>query len=206
MTRAIIIIVLLGCLAPAWAAEPEPSALKPISAAEAERRVGETRDALTDLLWMGIEPYWHKGDFDNCLRLTRQTVEVDPHFVEAGTSLAWLLWSVGRDDEAIAAYEKCIAANPKSWKAHHEFGLFYMARNKYLKAAEQFRAAKDLGAPIPHIHMLPNALEKAGRLDEALDEWHDILRRFPDDAVAKRRAERLERELSKERSKPKSAT
>ncbi len=187
MTRAIVVVILLCCLSFAYAAEPAQP--QPIPAVEAERRVGETRDALTDLLWMGIEPYWHRGDMDACLRLLRQTVEVDPHFVEAGTSLAWMLWSYGRDAEAIAAYENCIAANPKSWKA-----------------AEQFRAARDLDAPIPHLHMLPSALEKAGLAEEALREWKDILRRFPDDEVAKRRAQRLEESLLKKRSKQKSAT
>lgn len=204
MTRAVVVVILLCCFSAAYAAEPAQP--QPIPAVGAERRVGETRDALTDLLWMGIEPYWHQGDMEACLRLLRQTVEVDPHFVEAGTSLAWMLWSYGRDAEAIAAYENCIAANPRSWKAHHEFGMFYFARRKYVKAAEQFRAAKDLDAPIPHLHMLPNALEKAGLAEEALREWKDIIRRFPDDVVAKQRAERLEKSLLKERSKQKSAT
>jgi triphosphoribosyl-dephospho-CoA synthetase len=45
-------------------------------------------------------------------------------------------------------------------------------------------------------HMLPNALEKAGRPEEALQQWRAILERFPDDVLAKRRSETLEKELA----------
>ena len=49
-----------------------------------------------------------------------------------------------------------------------------------------------------HQHMLPNALYRAGRKEEALAEWRAILARFPEDAVALRRVEALEKELAQE--------
>ena len=195
MIRAVAFALLALFLAPAWAAQPAAQQPQPIPAAEAERRVAETRDALTDLLWMGTEPYWHTGEWEECVRLCRQVVELDEHFVEACTSLAWLLWSYDRDAEAVKVYEQCVVANPESWKARHEFGMYYLSRRKYDQAVEQLRHAVALGAPTPHAHMLSVALERAGRKQEALAEWRAILKRFPDDAVAKRHAERLQEEL-----------
>jgi len=183
------------CLSAAWAAEPAAEQPKPIPAAEAEKRVAETRDALTDLLWMDTEPYWHTGRWEECVRLCRQVVEVDPHFVEAQNSLAWLLWSQDLDDEAVKVYQENVEANPHSWQAHHEFGMYYMARQKYDQAAEQFRHSVALDAPVPHAHMLPAALERAGRKQEALQEWRSLAKRFPNDVVVKRGVERLEKEL-----------
>ena len=195
MTRVAALALLMFCLASGCAAESAAGQPQPIPAAEAESRVAETRDVLTDLLWMGTEPYWHAGEWEECLRLCRQVVEVDPHFVEAYTSVAWLLWSHGRDAEAVEAYQGCVEDNPESWKARHEFGMYYFSRRKYDQAAEQLRHAVNLGAPTPHVHMLPIALEKAGRRQQALEEWRVLLKRFPDDVVAKRHAERLEKEL-----------
>ncbi len=182
-------------LSRAWAAEPAPEQPKPISAAEAEKRVAETRDTLTDLLWMGTEPYWHTGRWEECVRLGRQVVEVNPHLVDVQNSLAWLLWSNDLDDEAVKVYQENLEVNPDSWEARHDFGMYYMARQKYDQAAEQFRHSVALGAPVPHAHMLPAALEKAGRKQEALQEWRSLAKRFPDDPVVKRGVERLEKEL-----------
>ena len=195
MIRLIVLALMAVCTSAAYAAEPAGQQPQPIPAAEAERRVTETRDALTDLVWMGTEPYWHAGEWEECVRLCRRVVEVDEHFVQAQTSLAWLLWSHDRDAEAIEVYQQAIGANPASWEVHHDFGMYYLARRKYDQAAEQLRQAAALGAPIPHVHMLPIALERAGHKQQALDEWRAILKRFPDDAVARRHAERLEKEL-----------
>jgi len=164
--------------------------------------VAKTRDVLTELLWIGTEPYWHTGRWDECMRLCRQVIEIDPHFVEVYVSLAWMLWSQDRDEEAIAVYQSAIRDNPDNWQVYHEFGLYYYSRRRYEKAVEQFQKASGLGAPRTHCHMLPNALEKAGRKEEALKEWRALLKRFPDDPLAKQRAARLEEELRKKASRP----
>jgi len=195
MTRIAVPVLLLCCLAPIWAAQPAPEQARPISAAEAEKRVADTREVLIDLLWVGTEPYWHSGRWEECARLCRQVIEVDGSFVEAYTSLGWLLWSHDQDQEAIKVYQQGIAANPESWQARHDFGMYYFGRRKYEEAAGQFRHSVALGAPIPEAHMLPLSLEKAGQKQEALKEWRALLKRFPDDSTAKRRAEALDKEL-----------
>jgi len=173
--------------------------LAPITAAEAARRTAESRDFLTDMLWLNTEGHWHEGRWGECIRLCRQIVQLDPQFVEAYTSAAWLLWSTDRDEDAIELYRAGIAANPDSYQAYHEFGMYFWHEQKWEQAAEQFRKSVANGAPQALQRMLPNALERAGRIDEAIAEWRELLRRFPDDPIAKNRIERLEKELEQEK-------
>lgn len=198
MTRTLPIILLLWLAAPLLAQECRGAEFRPIPASEAGRRVASTRDFVTDLLWLNTDPYWHVGEWDECIRLARQVIELDPHFIEAYTGPAWMLWSLDREDEVIALYQAGMAANPGSYEIPHEFGLYYLYRKQWLKAAEQFRKSVAAGAPMLHQHMLPTALYRAGRKEEALAEWRGILARFPEDARARQQIEALEKELTAE--------
>ncbi len=167
---------------------------EPVSAQEAESVIVEARDFIANLLWEATEEYWHVGRWDECIRLCKQAIQVDPHFVEAYTSAAWMLWNLERDEEAVAIFEAGIEANPERWEIHHEFGMYYWQRQNLEPALEQFRQSVARGAPMHHQHMLPNVLERLGRSREALAEWRAILERFPDNPVARRRIEALEAE------------
>jgi hypothetical protein len=59
-----------------------------------------------------------------------------------------------------------------------------------------FRKAAGKGLTGTQQHMLPNTLERAGRKQAALDEWRAIQKRFPNDAIAKNKITRLEKELA----------
>lgn len=170
--------------------------LKPMPAAEAERRVIESRDSVTDRLWIGLDVYWHQGQWDDCLRLLRDIILIDPQFVEAYTGAAWMLWSSNRDQEAIAFYEKGIKANPDNPDLYFEYGFYYRNRGKLGKAIELLRKAAEKGATRAQQHLLPNTLHEAGRAQEALDEWRAVLKRFPKDPVAKWKIAELEAALA----------
>lgn len=199
MTRRVAaFLVLVVCSGLVYAEEPEQGSLAPLSAAEGERQVAEARDFLADLLWDGTEQYWHTGKWDEAIRLCWQIVQIDPTFVEAYNSAAWMLWSMDRDEEAIELYRAGVAANPNRYEIFHDFGMYYYHRHKWNEAAEQFGKSVQADAPMYHQHMLPNSLERAGRLEEALAEWRALLERFPDDPIAKRHIKALEEQLSEE--------
>jgi tetratricopeptide (TPR) repeat protein len=192
---AIVLVLVIG--GNLWLAGAAPAEeLKPISAAEAERRVTESRDSLTDMLWIGLDVYWHEGRWDDCLRLLRDIIVIDPHFVEAYTSAAWMLWSSDRDQEAIAVYEKGVKANPDDPDLYFEYGFYYRNRGQLGKAIDLLRKAAEKGATRGQRHLLPNTLQEAGRTQEALDEWRAVLKRFPKDPVAPRKITELEAELA----------
>jgi tetratricopeptide (TPR) repeat protein len=191
-------LLLLACRLALAAVPPSGEQPAPISAIEADKRVAESRDFLTDMLWMKTEDYWHVGRWDEAIRLCRQIVQVDTQFVEAYTGAAFLLYSTDKDEEAIELFRAGIVANPKNYDLPHEFGMYYYYRHKWDLAAEQFAKSGDLGAPRVMRHMLPNALEQGGRLEEALQQWQRILQQYPDDPIAKRRIEQLKVRIGRE--------
>lgn len=196
MIRGLLIVSLaLLSVGPVWGAEPEDQKVAPIPAEEAESCIVEARDFLTNMFWENTEQYWHKGDWDSCIRLCRQIVELDPQFVEAYTSAAWMLWNLERDEEAIEVFEAAIEDNPDRYEPYHEFGMYYWQRHQWAKAAEQFRSAVEAEAPRALQHMLPHALERMGELEEAVAEWRAIQKRFPDDPIPERHIDRLEQEI-----------
>jgi tetratricopeptide (TPR) repeat protein len=198
MRRALTLVFAVLSMTAVWAAQPAEQEMKPIPAAEAERRVGESRDFVADLLWEHTEVYWHTGRWDEVIKLCRRIIAVEPHFLEAYNGAAWMLWSMDRDEEAIELYRAGIAANPDQYEIHHEFGMYYRYRQKWDEAVEQFRKSVERGAPGYFQHTLPGTLERGGKKREALAEWRALLERLPDDPIAKRHIEDLESQLGED--------
>jgi len=192
-----IAVLLFPCLALLSSRARAAEEVKPIPAADAEKRTAQTRDFLLDRIAEQIDKNWHAGKWDECIRLLRQNIEIDPTDTEAYTDLGWVLANLKRDAEAAAAYKSGIAANPKSFDIPHHFGMFYSRRKKYEQAIEQFRLAAKNGAPQAWQHMLPDTLEKVGRKQEALDQWRELLKRFPNDPIAKEHIKALEKAVEK---------
>lgn len=198
MRRALALVFAVLSMTAVWAAQPAEQEMEPIPAAEAERRVGESRDFVADLLWEHTEVYWHTGRWDEVIKLCRRIIAVEPHFLEAYNGAAWMLWSMDRDEEAIELYRAGIAANPDQYEIHHEFGMYYRYRQKWDEAVEQFRKSVERGAPGYFQHTLPGTLERGGKKREALAEWRALLERLPDDPIAKRHIEDLESQLGED--------
>lgn len=198
MKHSVPILLLMACTLIRPGSVRAEEEFEPISAAAAEARIAAVRDAITEILWIGIDGYWHEGGWEDCLRLNKEIIALDPQFVEAYTSAAWLLWSSDRDEEAIAMYQRGLEANPDSHELYFDFGFYYRNRKKLDKAVALFRKAVEKGAPQTQQHMLPNTLAEAGRKKEALTEWRELLKRFPQDRVAKIKIEQLEKELAAE--------
>ena len=194
--RVLATIAFVCCTGCLYAAEPVSQDLAPISAVEAEKRAREARDALADLLWMNTEDHWHNGRWNEAIRLCRQIVQIDPHFVEAYNGAAWMLWSMDRDEAAVELYREGVAANPDTHEIYHDFGMYYFHEKDYEKAVEQFRRSVETDAPAYFQHMLPNCLERAERAQEALEEWRALLKRFPNDPIAPRHIRALEEQLA----------
>jgi len=195
MRRELIAVLIVLGAAGAFARTARADTVAPLPVADAERVVAEERDFLTDFLWVGMDGCWHEGDWESCLRLCREIILLEPHFVDAYTGGAWVLWSNDRDKEAEALYQQGIAANPGDPDLYFECGFFYRERKQYDKAVAMFRLVVKYGGTKPQQRMLPNTLEEAGRKQEALAEWRKLSQRFPEDIIAKNKIARLEREL-----------
>jgi DNA-binding winged helix-turn-helix (wHTH) protein/tetratricopeptide (TPR) repeat protein len=57
-------------------------------------------------------PLAYQRDFDAAIRQFRLVLEIDPNFKRAHYYLAWALFHAGRREEAVAEFEKVVAAEP----------------------------------------------------------------------------------------------
>jgi DNA-binding winged helix-turn-helix (wHTH) protein/tetratricopeptide (TPR) repeat protein len=57
-------------------------------------------------------PFCYKRDFEQAIRQFRLVLEIDPNFKRAHYYLAWALFHAGRHEEAVAEFEKVVAAEP----------------------------------------------------------------------------------------------
>ena len=118
--------------------------------------------------------------------------ELDPHYIDAYWMGALILSLEANDLEgALRLLDKGIENNPQSWRLAYVAGWEAFYHRDYERAEGYFRVVESHPDAPPHIKRVRLALlEKAGRPEEALDEWIRLAEASPDDekvlAVARR--------------------
>jgi tetratricopeptide (TPR) repeat protein len=137
-------------------------------------------------LYVSSDAHWHKGEYNHLINLNRMVVAAWPTFTEAYVNAGWLLWSMNRDDEAVALYDAGIAANPNTYALYNEKAFYMVTRKKDWKQGlallEKAASMKDCAKIV--LHTLAHAYERTGQLDRALGTWN----RAADDAANPGRA------------------
>jgi len=151
-----------------------------------------------DILWDDTEIAWHAGRHDVCINMHRLITEMDPTFIESYDVGAWLLDSAGRRQEAIAFYNKGIAANPDRYELYFDLGMLYYGGKDHSNAELNFSAAVDRSAPPSVWKMLAHTQEKLGKLSEALAAWEKVRQMNPSDPVIEPNASRIRLKLEKQ--------
>ena len=101
------------------------------------------------------------------------------------SDIAWDLSKAGRNEEAIAEWEKALELNPESDKAHNNVGLLLVGAGKFQEAVAHFERTLKINPEYPAAHSnLGVALAGAGKLDEAIAEFEKALAVDPDSAEA----------------------
>ncbi len=116
-----------------------------------------------------------------------QTVRMDVPAVAFYAQLnnAAELATKGRLDEAIAEWEKALAAEPDDARAHNNLGLALARQGRYDEAIPHYEKALQLDSQYDVIHLnLGRALAAKGRLDEAIPHLQRAAERSPDNADA----------------------
>jgi hypothetical protein len=135
--------------------------------------------------------WWHRGDYDQCIRSQWTALYFDPGYVELFASIAWLQWSMGRHAEAISTYRRAIAANPTSWLAEQELGQYYTRHGHRQLGVRHLQRAADLGSPPVARRQLGHAYRDLGESEKARQVWQGILEMDPNDAIARRELDRM---------------
>lgn len=153
-------------------------------------------DDVVDLLWRKTDFYFHRGDYENAIRLHRLIVEYEPDFTDAYGVCAWLIESQGRDKEALAFLKQGLKANPEVYDLYFEIGNYYFKRKDPKKAREYWEQAVKYEHPFYVTRMLAHACEKMGDLEASRKVWKQILSQDPNDGVAILNLKRVESKLS----------
>jgi adenylate cyclase len=111
----------------------------------------------------------------------RKAVALDPKNAEALTALAQSYFDQRKIPQAVDAFDRAIAANPRYALARHWKGITLSAVGRLAEGEAELRAARALDpASLPLQSFLSVNLTQQGHLKEALAEALDLLRRAPD--------------------------
>ena len=154
--------------------------------------------SLTDYLWRRSDVAFHAGDFARAVEIHRAIVTIDPTDVESYSVGAWLLWSLGRGDDAdafIALGLKNNPDDPEMWDAAgSQYALqkqFAQERDAYGKAVEL--AGKDADQMLRRRYAHAN--EHAGDLAGSAQVWRGLVKDFPGETVNQNNLTRVEDEI-----------
>ncbi|MDZ5649246.1 tetratricopeptide repeat protein [Nitrospirillum sp. BR 11828] len=151
----------------------------------AEPRQGEAAAALAEMLEERAKALQARGDAAAALSQEEQAVAV---LRTAGLSPKPTLWNslgtgllaAGRREEAIAALESAVAANPRYGEALSNLGAALKAAKRLDDAAARYRQALALFPKVPELHTnLGTVLAELNQPAEALAAYQEAVRLNP---------------------------
>lgn len=108
-----------------------------------------------------------------------------PDNAKAQMAAGALLMRQGKNDEAMAAFQKALKAEPNNVGAHFQVGMILLKHDKPLDAEKEFREAIRIDPK--HLDSrfgLAAALQKTATLDQAAAEYQEIIKIDPMNAEA----------------------
>ncbi len=157
-------------------------------------------ESAVDALWRQADEAFHAGDYEKSIALHKKIVALDPHDSESYGVAAWLTWSLGRGEEAIAHLRRGIAGDPKNWKMWDELGQNCALQKRWRDSQDAYRHAVALIPAKEDSQMLRRRLahsaEKAGDLQTSVATWRALAKRFPNEAVNRNNLARVEAALA----------
>ncbi len=193
-----LVLLLPFCLAASTLAAPNGGdhETKPPPAAKEESAV--------DYMWEKSDEAFHAGDYERAIGLHKGIVAIAPDEVESYGNGAWLMWSLGRGEEAIAFIERGLKANPKNWEMWKEAAQHYGLQKQTEKERDAYRQAIELAPKDEDTQMLrrafAHAAEKSGDLALAVATWRQLTTDFPTEAVNKNNLARVEKMLAEQKN------
>ncbi len=165
-------------------ANTPPGKSSPGNSSDASGTPARSPDLLAPLVTQAQQAL-DRGDYDAAVGLLKQILaqrpdEALPHF-----ELGYAYSELKRDAEAAAEYRRALELNPSLVAAHLNLGLILLASDP-AAAVESFRRAATLAPAQPRPHYLAGqALERAGKLEDAIGEYNAGIGIAPQDQPLK---------------------
>jgi hypothetical protein len=162
------------------------------------------REVVAGLLWIRADDFFHTGNYDALIPLTRIITWLDPHQIDVYRVGAWHLAYNLVDSNERADYrflspsvkflEEGIANNPHVSDLEFDLG-FVIYDGKVLDFEKSLywirKSCQEKDAFYPMVRQIPHELEKCGRIDECIAAWQgcvkvaqDALKKNPNDLRA----------------------
>jgi len=149
-------------------ADPAEVAPRMLAAAKKALELDDTlADAHVGLGWS----LFYRWDFSGAEREARRSVELNPDATEAWNLLDFVVLSLGRFEDAIAAGKRAVEVAPFDYFPAFALGVTYLHAQQFEHAIEQLRKTADIDPGSPPAHgALAHAYASAGQHDAAIDE------------------------------------
>ena len=150
-------------------------------------------DAIAEIREQFLDPYSflragtaneNTGDHKGAERSFRRGLELAPNDAELLNALGWTLFQDGRSADAVAEYEKALAADPARVKAHNNLALALVELGRLDEAASHFETSLQLEPKAEIYSDLGFVRARQGRSDEALADYRKALALDPNCASA----------------------
>ena len=135
--------------------------------------------------WRAGNEYLMANDWEGAERMYRKALQIKPQSAEAHHSLAVVLATRGRVEEAVTHYRKALEVEPRHVQAHYGLGTALAGCGRFDEALPHFRQALEIEPNNVRAHVsFGDALAGHGQIDEAVAHYRKALEVQPDDADA----------------------
>jgi len=159
-------------------------------------QISGAEESNVDFFWRRADEAFEKGDYQRAIGLHKAIVALDPAEIESYGVAAWLLWSLGKGDEAVALIQLGVAKNPENAEMWNEAGQHFDLQKKFADSKNAYLSAVKFHPKTEDSQMLrrrlAHAAEKSGDLNLSLETWQGLVRDFPDEAVNKNNLARVQ--------------
>jgi tetratricopeptide (TPR) repeat protein len=161
-------------------------------------------ETLTDYLFRRSDEAFHDGDYERAISLHRAIVAIDPTETESYSLGAWLLWSLGKPEEAVQFMAVGLKANPQDVEMWDLAGQHYDLQKRFADSENAFSKAvefsgKDADQMLRRRYA--HAAEHNGNWNKSAEIWRALVAQFPDDAVNRNNLARVERSIAEKTAK-----
>lgn len=159
--------------------------------------LGGFRGIAADILWLRTDMYFHMGQWYKILPIYRTITFLQPHFIQAwsvaGWHMAYNIYHEAKDEDkpkwleaGLNFLKEGIDNNPHRYELYFETGWTYFHKAKnYDEAIKYFRRAIRFEHPDYIDRMIAHAFLKKGDVKGSYEEWKRIVKRYPEDCLAK---------------------